>query len=659
MNIGGRIAATVTAGLLCLTATACMADPPPPVRETLPTPTPNEYPDERTVYLATDAIGAGFNPHLGADQGTVTTAIAAMTLPSPFVPVQTAQGVAWRPNATLISSAEVTSRAPFTVTYQLVNDAQWSDGLPVTGDDFAYLWQQMSRQPNVVGPAGYRAVTQVQTSGGGKVVTVVFGAEYPAWRELFANLLPSHKLRDDPSGFQTGMDKGKPVTAGPFSIYSIDRSRDEVRLIRNDRYWSTPPALDQVVLRRAGTSPQMAQTVRNGDTGIVALSTGPASAAEISAIPGVRSDRMPAIRAMTINLNTRSEVMRTVTVRQAVFGMIDGDVVTAAAAGDDVVTRFANTVYMPSDHNYFPVGRAKPSADQVGAWLAEAGYSRGRPRERTPAATPNPAPESPAASESTVGTEPTAGSGSTAGFGSTAGSGSTSTTVELPGISEVPYGVAPLLKDGEPLVVRIGATDTDQRTMSAAESIADQLRGQGVRAEVTAMTNTELYGQALTAANVDLVVGWTSAGIDPATDLASQVGCQPPPEGTESGAHTVEPERDPAVNQSVLPTPTRAAGSATSSAHRPVNPTPDTSYIGNISGLCDTQLQELAGRAMTEEDPVNALTAAEPLLAERAVYLPLFQDTLFVGIADDVTGVPLSGPVQVAIFGDAAKWQQP
>ena len=172
------------------------------------------------------------------------------------------------------------------------------------------------------------------------------------------------------------------------------------------------------------------------------------------------------------------------------------------------------------------------------------------------------------------------------------------------------------------------------------------------------MTNTELYGQALTAASVDLIVGWTSAGIDPATALASQVGCLPPPQGTESGAHTVEPERDPAINQSVLPTPTRTAGSAASSTQKPANPTPDTSYIGNISGLCDAQLQQLAGQAMTEENAVRTLTTAEPLLAERAVYLPLFQDTIFVGVTGDVDGVPLSGPVQVAIFGDAARWRQ-
>lgn len=634
-RLGGRrrCAAAAVAALVAVSATACMADPPPPVRETLPTPTPNEYPDERTVYLATDPIGAGFNPHLGADQSTVTTAIAAMTLPSPFVPVQTPEGTQWRPNEALVISAEVTSTAPFTVTYKLVNDAQWSDGLPVTGDDFTYLWQQMARQPNVVGQAGYRAISKVQTSGGGKMVTVTFDEEYPAWRELFTNLLPSHKLRSDPTGFQTGMDRGKPVTAGPFSIYSIDRARDEVRLIRNDRYWRTPPELDQVVLRRAGTLPQMAQTVRNGDTGIVALTAGAPSATEITAIPGVRGNRMPSTRALTVNLNTRAETMSDLKVRQAVLGMLDANVITAAAAGDDVVEPFANTVFMPSDRGYFPVNRPRPSAAQVQSLLAGAGYTRGVARER-----PSPVPSGQPSS-------PTPEPGPT-----------TSVVKDVP---ELPIGVAPFLKEATPLVVRIGATNTDQRSMSAAENIADQLRSQGVRAVVRGMSNTELYGQALSAADVDLVVGWSSAGIDPATALASQVGCQAPPVGTEAGAHTVEPETDPQVDQSVLPTPTRTAGQpAPKQSGTPGKPTPDASYIGNTSGLCDPALIALATQAMSQTEPIDTLRAAETQLAAQAVYLPIYQDTVFVAITDKVSGVPLSGPVQVGIFGAAARWDQ-
>ncbi|ALG84120.1 ABC transporter substrate-binding protein [Gordonia phthalatica] len=624
-TVRARISAIAVAGLIGLSATACMADPPPPVRETLPTHTPNEYPDERTVTIATDTIGAGFNPHLGADQGTVTTAIAAMTLPSPFVPVNTADGVEWRMNDALLTSAEITSYQPFTVEYKIVNDAQWSDGLPVTGDDFHYLWEQMSRQPNVLGAAGYRAVSDVQTSGGGKVVTVTFGDAYPEWRQLFNYLLPSHTLRSDPTGFQTGMDKGKPVTAGPFQIYSIDRSRDEVRLIRNDRYWRKPPEVDQVVLRRAGTPQQMAQTIRNGDSTLAALPSGAASAAELGAIPGVVDGRLPTTRALAVNANARSETMRERNVRAAILGMLDGRLITAAAAGDTVVTPFANTVFAPSDPEYTPIDRARPSNAEILDLLASAGYRPGTPAPREEK------PTDPSESPTSTPTAPA--------------------PADVPGL---PTGIAPIQNGGKDLTIRIGATNTDERTMSAAETMADQLRSRGVRASVVGMSNTELYGQALTSGRVDLVVGWTGVGGSPAVQFASQVACQAPPKGTEAGAHTVEPESESTPDGTALPTTAPPTGTATTKPERTV--AADDSYTGNISGLCDPQLMALAAEAMRVDGADNALQQAEPLLAQQAVYLPIFQDTMFAAVTDRIAGVSLDGPLQVGVFGGADRW---
>ncbi len=625
MRVGSlrrSVLAVAVAGAVGVSATACMADPPPPVRETLPTTTPNEYPDERTVYVATDSIGSGFNPHVGSDLGSVTTAVASLTLPSAFTPVQTPQGVQWNLNDSLLASAEVTSEAPFTVEYHIVDDAQWSDGLPVTGDDFAYLWQQMSRQPNVVAPAGYRAISDVKTSGGGKHVTVTFDAPYRAWRELFTSLLPSHSLKSNQNGFQTGMDEGKPVTAGPFAIYSIDRSRDEVRLIRNDRYWRKPPEIDQVVLRRAGTAPQMAQTIRNGDSTMVSLTAGPASAAEVGAIPGVKTSRRPMVRGMTVNANTRSATMASLAVRKAVFGMLDPGLIRAAAAGDTVVTPFSNTVFAPSNDGYTDVRHPRPGVDQVRALLASAGFRPGAVTER-------PAPPVPGASES-----------------STVPSSPTLVPSDVPGL---PYGVAPYTKDGQDLVVRIGAVNSDEAVMSAAETMADQLRAAGVRASVQGMSNTELYGAALRNARVDLVVGWTGLGADPATSLATQVGCAAPKAGTEAGAHKPD---DDAADESVLPTSPSVSGG---SAEQPA-PVSDDTYTGNISGLCDPTLMDLAMQAMSSEDPDAQLTQAEELLAAQAVYLPIYQDSVLGASTDRVVGVSLDGPPQVGVFGDAVRW---
>ena len=104
----------------------------------------------------------------------------------------------------------------------------------MTGDDFSYLWQQMSRRPGAVAPAGYRLIDSVATSSGGKTVDVRFAAAYPAWRELFTNLLPSH-VPGEPVRIRDRHGQRDAGVGGPFLIRSIDQTRDEVRLIRNDR----------------------------------------------------------------------------------------------------------------------------------------------------------------------------------------------------------------------------------------------------------------------------------------------------------------------------------------------------------------------------------------------------------------------------------------
>ncbi|WP_279106470.1 ABC transporter family substrate-binding protein [Gordonia paraffinivorans] len=615
---------------LLVALTACAADPPPPVRDTGPPPTPSEYPVEKTIFIATDSVGAGFNPHIASDLNPVTTAVAAMTLPSAFAPVQTPAGTVWELQKHFVTSAEVSSTEPFTVTYRIHTDAQWSDGLPVTGDDFSYLWQQMSRQPNVVAPAGYRLIDSVQSREGGKVVEVKFERPYPAWRELFTNLLPSHVFKGAPAGFQTGMDTGKPVSAGPYAIVGIDKTRDEVRLARNDRYWIRPPRLDQVVLRRAGNNAQMLDSVRSGDSAIVALGASPATQAELAALPGLETQRSLTSRSLGVTVNARTDAMRSLPLRRAVLGMIDPQLTRFAGAGDWIVEPYANTVFAPSDPGYKPVTRPRPNPEQIDAMLAEAGYRRAAPE--------SPAPVPSEASGSGASESGSPASSEQSGSTAPGQSGSSSTPAPAPGeaqVPELPEGIAPLQKDGRDLIVRVGAVAGDPRATSAAASIVDQLRNAGVRSQVVTLPNSELYGSALTKGRVDLVVGWTGLGVPPAASLASQVDCDQPKASTEPSPITP-------------PTPTSLAPSGGDAGD---------SYASNTSGLCDPRLIDLARTALSEEDPIETLDEAEPLLAAQAIYMPLYQDSMVVGVTPLVRDVPLTGPIQESIFGTAVDWE--
>ncbi|MDQ2723569.1 MAG: ABC transporter substrate-binding protein, partial [Actinomycetota bacterium] len=180
---------------------ACTAAPSPVVQSTATTstPPPNQA-VTNSVVVAIDDVGPGFNPHELADLSPVNNAVSSLVLPSAFQPVADGTGAgsaAWQLDPSIAvsatpSSAPSSATAPFTVTYVLRNDAQWSDGAPIAAEDFRYLWQQMITQPGVADGAGYGLISDVASTSGGKTVTVSFSQPYPGWRQLFRNLLPSH-----------------------------------------------------------------------------------------------------------------------------------------------------------------------------------------------------------------------------------------------------------------------------------------------------------------------------------------------------------------------------------------------------------------------------------------------------------------------------------
>ncbi|MDQ4117243.1 MAG: ABC transporter substrate-binding protein, partial [Actinomycetota bacterium] len=238
----------VLVALVALTAllAGCSADPIPAPAPPAP-PVPTVQAETSRLVAGVDDIGPGFNPHLRADQSPVTQAISTLVLPSVFRPDANGH---LQLDRTVATSAQVTSTAPFTVSYELNVQASWSSGAPIAAEDFVYLWQQMRGQPGTIGSSGYRAITDVRSRAGGKAVDVVFDRSYPHWPELFSGLLPAHILKDAPGGWTAPMANGVPVSGGPYRVMGVDRVRGEVLLTRADPYWSTPAVLDEIVLRR-------------------------------------------------------------------------------------------------------------------------------------------------------------------------------------------------------------------------------------------------------------------------------------------------------------------------------------------------------------------------------------------------------------------------
>ncbi|UYP20037.1 ABC transporter family substrate-binding protein [Rhodococcus sp. Z13] len=645
-----RTGATAGLAVLALTLTACTADPPPPIEQAEPTPPPAPAPKRTTVVVSVDEIGSGFNPHLLADQTPVANAVAELVLPSAFRAVPDPERPAasvWVPDDALLISAEVTDENPFTITYRLRGDAQWSDGAPIAAEDFRYLWRQMVTQPGVVDPAGYRLIDDVKSSGGGKTVTVTLREPYPAWRELFTNLLPAHLVKDTPGGFSTGLSETVPVSGGRFHVDTVDRGRGEVLLERNDRFWGTPAVPDEVLLRRSGSDAQVTQSMRSGDTQVVQHRGGRALEAQLGAVPGVRTGVQLQSRTLDLTLNTRTPELTDPQVRRGLLGLLDPDLLGMVAAGTETgVVPARAQVLAPSDPGYAPSMPPRPDREGALRLLAEAGYLPVPPEPV--AVDPAPVPEDAAPAEPSapvpeppVTTTPAA------------------TTAAGPTGPALPEGT--LVRDGRPLTLVVGVPEGDDIARAVARTAVDVWRGAGIDASVEEIEPGELYGESLVEGDVHAIVGWTRAGGDPATAALSRFGCLPAP---------VDPAVETEETGEATASDTVGADAAVPGATAETTDRPDPEDLrealeaqleapSNLSGACVPELEpRLLDGLRGTADAAEILAAAQPQLWDLAVTLPISQDRAVVAAGPGVENVSLTAAVATGILGDASLWSR-
>ncbi len=595
-----------TAGLLAtlLIFAGCTVSPPPAPQSTETKRSTAPPPQRKTqIIMGIDSIGAGFNPHLLSDLSAVNAAVSALVLPSAFRPVvdpTTPTGSRWEMDPTLLMSAEVTNENPFTVTYKIRPEAQWTDNAPIAADDFWYLWRQMVGQPGVVDPAGYDLITGVQSIDGGKQAVVTFARPYPGWRELFSNILPAHIVKDVPGGFPAGLARALPVTGGQFRVESIDPQRDEILLARNDRYWGPPAKPDLVLFRRAGAPAALADSVRNGDTQVAQVHGGSTAFAQLSAIPDVRTARIMTPRVMQLTLRANEPKLADSTVRKAILGLLDVDLLAAVGAGsDNTVSLDQAQIRSPSDPGYVPTAPPAMTRTAALALLESAGYQVDNDTST---------PESPRGHVS---------------------------------------------KDGKDLSLVIGVAANDPTSVAVANTAADQLRNVGIAATVLAIDPVALYRDALVNSQVDALVGWSEAGGNLATLLASRYSC-PALEATAVSTATAPSSSGPTATPAPMTTPTAATSTPPSKAQEPGALVQAPS---NLTGICDHSIQADIDAALGGTKNINdVVNAAEPRLWDMATVLPILQDATIVAAGPSVQNVSLTGAVPVGIVGDAGQW---
>ena len=582
-----------------LVGAGCTSSPAPVVDDRTLTTTSAPATSVETpnaVVVAVDGLGTGLNPHLLSDLSPVSQAVGALVLPSVFRPDDDGALVM---DDTLVSSAVVTGTEPFTVTYVLRDAAQWSDGAPIAAEDFRYLWEQMTSAPGAVDPAGYQLIDDVRSSGGGKTVTVTFTRPYPAWRTLFTELLPSHTLKDAPGGFVTALDDTVTFSGSRYIVRSVDRERGEVMMQRNDRFWGPPAELDEILLRRDGTSAQLAESLRTDDAQLAVVRAGAATRAQIRAVPGLAVSQVSLPSVMQVAVDTADPRLSDAGLRRGLLGLLDPVTLTTVgttleASTDESVPFARAQVLAPSQPGYAATAPAALTRADADTLLEEAGWTRADGR-----------------------------------------------------FSDA---------DG-PVTMAVGVDRADPTAIAVAQAAADELTDAGVTATATPLPADQLYGEALASGTVDLIVGRAAVGSDVATTLASRFGC--PTRAASRASSTVTPSRTPPATSPSTDTGTVPAtpSTATPSTATPAPTGPPRA--GNVSGVCDPQIQAPIVAALSgERDGAQVAAELEAQLWQLGAVLPLYQDSVLVAARPNLRGLQLPGPLAAGPLAGAATWSR-
>ncbi|GLU47748.1 ABC transporter family substrate-binding protein [Nocardiopsis ansamitocini] len=267
-----------------------------------------------------------------------------------------------------------------TVDYTLNPDAVWSDGEPIT-------WEDYKEQAEAVGGAkgddylvgstdGYEQVKEVRKGDDEYSFSLVFDEPYGEWPKLFDPLYPKEYMTD-PDKFNEGYVSELPVTAGPFGDVEFDDTAETVTVTRDEDWWGEPAKLDSIIFHNYAND-ALAQVFNNDELDGFYLGTDAAGYALLKDKENTRLTKAVNNGYRFIQLNGASPKLEDVRVRQAVVHGIDRSALAQASleavewTTDPLVNRLLRSSQNGFQDNSEGFGEYDP--EKAGQLLDDAGW---------------------------------------------------------------------------------------------------------------------------------------------------------------------------------------------------------------------------------------------------------------------------------------------
>lgn len=343
-----------------------------------------------SITLAATSPIEDWNPLSAAGDTTGQRQQQWPLYPHPFLTMPDTSVVV---NEALLESAEVTSEDPMTVVYKIQPDAVWSDGTPITADDFVYT--QAVQDPESCADClaaftdGYSSIDSVTGSDEGKTVTMVYRTPFSQWRSLFNYLLPAHvadEYGDLAVSFNQGFSQNVPaVSGGPYQVKEYTEGIS-LTLERNPEWYGDATNLDEVVIRYIKGQGEQVTALQSGEVQLVYINPTVDAVEQVQAMPQMTYSVAGSLTYAHLGMKTTGDVMSDPALRKAIYTTLNFEDMyarTAGAAAPDVPL-MQSAVYVPGqkigdvdayETNAADIGMGSGDIEKATGILTDAGYS--------------------------------------------------------------------------------------------------------------------------------------------------------------------------------------------------------------------------------------------------------------------------------------------
>jgi peptide/nickel transport system substrate-binding protein len=343
-------------------------------------------------------------PLISAGNATSVANIEAQLFPQTYE-IQPDFTVKWNQELLTEEPVSEVNGETQTVTYKLNPDAVWSDGQPITADDFDVAWRMQRSSdpaeggcPELLSTSGYEQITKVEGADEGKTVTVTYSPPFADWQASFAGnnspLFPAHVVdaasqeelcASVAAGWPIADGIPSDISGGPWQLKkeNIDVGGQIVVLTPNEKYWGEKPKLARIVMQNIGNDPTTAvQGLSRGELNMIYPQPQLDLVDQVQDLPNLESEINFGLSFEHLDFNTQDPHLADVNVRKAFALALDRQQIVDQTVGQfssdaEVLNNHIWKTNQPEYVDNAPEEYNSPNPEQAKALLTQSGYTLG------------------------------------------------------------------------------------------------------------------------------------------------------------------------------------------------------------------------------------------------------------------------------------------